>query len=198
MIMEWQNILEVERNKNGHFIMNKKIRFCMWWHIIKKLIKKGLANTMKKNNEFYKNTLNALPHDNIKEFIQMEKNVGDAIDLGCGAGRDSIYLLNNNWKVLAIDKENLEEVIKDRLNEKQLANFDFLQSKFENMQLKENDLTVANYSIPFCNKNQFQSLWSNISKNIKENRIFCGEFFGRKRLMEWNKRRYDFFEKRSS
>ena len=170
----------------------------MWWHIIKKLIKKGLANTMKKNNEFYKNTLNALPHDNIKEFIQMEKNVGDAIDLGCGAGRDSIYLLNNNWKVLAIDKENLEEVIKDRLNEKQLANFDFLQSKFENMQLKENDLTVANYSIPFCNKNQFQSLWSNISKNIKENRIFCGEFFGRKRLMEWNKRRYDFFEKRSS
>ena len=34
-----------------------------------------------------------------------------AIDLGCGAGRDTIYLLHNGWKVLAIDKEDTKEFI---------------------------------------------------------------------------------------
>lgn len=34
-----------------------------------------------------------------------------AIDLGCGVGRDTIYLLHNGWKVLAIDKEDTKEFI---------------------------------------------------------------------------------------
>ena len=47
--------------------------------------------------EFYKNTKNALPHENVKEFISLNIKSGKAIDLGCGAGRDSIFLIKNNW-----------------------------------------------------------------------------------------------------
>ena len=50
--------------------------------------------------KYYENTENALPHPMVKKFIKMNSNPKYAIDLGCGAGRDTIYLIKNGWKVL--------------------------------------------------------------------------------------------------
>ena len=35
-----------------------------------------------------------------------------------GTGRDTIELLKNNWKVLSIDKEDTESIIREQLNQK--------------------------------------------------------------------------------
>lgn len=59
---------------------------------------------MRRIEKYYENTKNALPHKNVKDFIKLEKKVGKAIDLGCGAGRDTVFLIKNNWNVLAIDR----------------------------------------------------------------------------------------------
>ena len=40
--------------------------------------------------KYYENTENALPHPMVKKFIDMNNNPKYAIDLGCGAGRDTI------------------------------------------------------------------------------------------------------------
>ena len=45
--------------------------------------------------KYYENTENALPHPMVKKFIHMNSNPKYAIDLGCGAGRDTIYLIKN-------------------------------------------------------------------------------------------------------
>ena len=60
---------------------------------------------MKKIEEYYKNTKNALPHKNVLEFMRIENKVGKAIDLGCGAGRDAIYLIKNGRRKFSINEQ---------------------------------------------------------------------------------------------
>ena len=123
--------------------------------------------------KFYKNTKNGMPHDNIKKFIEMNTRNGNAIDLGCGAGRDTIFLIKNNWNVIAIDREDTKDIIEISLNAEELKKFKFVQQNFENIQLDKNDLIVSNFSIPFCNKNHFNDFWLKIVNSINSNRILC-------------------------
>ena len=123
--------------------------------------------------KFYENTKNGMPHDNIKKFIEMNTRNGNAIDLGCGAGRDTIFLIKNNWNVIAIDREDTKDIIEISLNAEELKRFKFVQQNFENIQLDKNDLIVSNFSIPFCNKNHFNDFWLKIVNSINSNRILC-------------------------
>ena len=43
--------------------------------------------------KYYEDTENASPHPMIKKIINMKIKPEKAIDLGCGAGRDTIYLI---------------------------------------------------------------------------------------------------------
>ena len=123
--------------------------------------------------KFYENNKNGMPHDNIKKFIEMNTRNGNAIDLGCGAGRDTIFLIKNNWNVIAIDREDTKDIIEISLNAEELKKFKFVQQNFENIQLDKNDLIVSNFSIPFCNKNHFNDFWLKIVNSINSNRILC-------------------------
>ena len=60
---------------------------------------------MRNIEKYYDNTEIDLPPKNVEKFIKIESNVGNAIDLGCGAGRDTVYLIKNGWNVLAIDRK---------------------------------------------------------------------------------------------
>ena len=113
----------------------------------------------------------------------METKIGNAIDLGCGAGRDTIFLIKNNWNVTAIDSEDTKKIIESNLNVEELKRFKFIHQNFENIELEKNDLIVSNFSIPFCNKNYFDDFWLNIVNSINRNRIFCWKFFWIKRFM---------------
>lgn len=143
--------------------------------------------------EFYKNTKNAMPHDNIKKFIEMKVKNGTAIDLGCGVGRDTIFLIENNWNVTAIDREDTRSIIEANLNLEELKRFKFICQNFENIKLERNDLIVSNYSISFCSKNYFYDFWTKIVNSINKGRIFCRKFLRIKRFLEINKRQYGIF-----
>ena len=127
--------------------------------------------------QYFKKTQNSLPHENIKKFINIEKKAGQAIDLGCGAGKDTVFLIENNWNVIAIDREDTDKLIRENLNNEELKKYKFLCQNFENLDLEENDLIVANYSIPFCSKNYFDKFWKKIVSSIRSDRILCGKFF---------------------
>lgn len=142
-------------------------------------------NNMKK---YYKNTENALPNIIIRKFIEMKIKPSKAIDLGYGAGRDTIYLIKNGWNVLSIDKEDTGKFISSKLNEEEIKRFRFVRQDFENIELEKNNLLVANFSIPFCKKDCFNELWNKITNSILKERILCGNFFWIKRFMGRNKR----------
>ena len=127
--------------------------------------------------KFYENTKNAMPHDNIKKFVEMKTKTGKAIDLGCGAGRDTIFLIKNNWNVTAIDREDTQNIIEANLNTEDLKKFKFMFQNFENINLYKSDLIVSNFSIPFCSKNYFNDFWNKIVNSINNGRILCWKFF---------------------
>ena len=132
---------------------------------------------MNEIHEYYKNTKNALPHKNVQKVLEMDIIPGNAIDLGCGAGRDTIYLIKNGWNVLAIDKEETKGLIEEKLNENELKNFRFSLQNFQNVELENNSLLVSNFSIPFCGKKYFKEFWNKIEESIEKGRIFCWELF---------------------
>lgn len=129
---------------------------------------------MKKIEEYYQKTGTEIPHANIKRFIEEAEIIpGKAIELGCGTGRDTIYLIRNKWNVIAIDKEDVEEKIRKKLKEEEQKQFKFEQQEFEQIKLEQNNLVVANFSLPFCNKNEFKNLWKKIEHSILKNRVLC-------------------------
>lgn len=134
---------------------------------------------MNKKQEFYNKTESNIPRKNIEFFINNLKcEPGHAIELGCGAGNDTIYLIKHGWNVHAIDRENVKDRIMKRLNNEEYKFFRFSQQEFENVILEKNNLLVANFSLPFCNKNDFSDLWNKINDSIAENGYFVGNFFG--------------------
>lgn len=139
---------------------------------------------LKKIETYYQNTINAQPHKNVIEFINLGKEAGKAADLGCGAGRDTVYLIKNGWKVLAVDREDTRKMIMNKLDSKELDKFKFIQGRFENIEFENNNLVVANYSIPFCKKDKFNELWNKIVESIDKDGHFVGNFFGKND--EWN------------
>lgn len=148
--------------------------------------------------KYYENTENALPHPIVEKFVQMDIEPQKAIDLGCGAGRDTIYLIKNDWNVLSIDREDTREIISSKLDDNELKRFNFKCQNFENIELEKTNLLVANFSIPFCNKECFEEFWNKIVNNILEGRIFCWKLFWAERFLETIKKTNGISIKRTS
>ena len=154
---------------------------------------------MKSSKEKYYNlTKNSKPHLNVLNFLDLNVPPGKAVDLGCGAGRDTIELLKNNWSVLSIDKEDTEPFIREQLTQQESEKFKFKTCYFGEMNLPNVNLIVANYSLPFSKKEFFSDIWENITSSLLEERLFCWEFFWKKGYMGRNKRKSNFFNRTGS
>ena len=151
---------------------------------------------MKNIERYYKNTADAKPNYTVKKFIELNVEQGNAIELGCGAGRDTVCLIKNGWNVLAIDREDVESRIAAKLEAEELKQFKFLKQKFEDIELEKNNLVVANFSIPFCNKNDFKKLWNKIDDSILKDGYFVGNFFGENDEWKITKKEMTFLSKR--
>ena len=148
---------------------------------------------MKKS--YYENTKNNEPHDITHKFINFSLTPGKAVELGCGAGVDTVYLIKNGWKVTAIDRENTKHYITEKLSLAEQSKLTFIQDDFTNIELPPCNLLIAKYSIPFCSPDKFSFLWENIRKCIFPHGYFVGTLFGIRD--EWNSLNSDkvFFER---
>ncbi len=146
---------------------------------------------MKKIDKYYMNTKDLSANENIIKFLEIIENKKEyfknIIELGCGAGRDTKYLLHNGFNVTAIDRENVEEIIINEISEEDIKRFQFHQKSFEELEflnLTKSDILVSNFSIPFCEKSIFKNTWNNIVNNIRKEGYFVGNFFGKED--SWN------------
>lgn len=137
-------------------------------------------NEETKWNIYQEKTLNRKPNKLLLQTLKyFDGFTGYAIDLGCGAGNDTMELLRKGWEVLAIDN-NLYGLnkITTELDKQQLAKLETKKECFEKLILPKADLINANYSIPFCNPQYFDRFWTTIVDSININGRFSGNFFG--------------------
>jgi len=103
---------------------------------------------------------------------------GTALDLGCGAGRDSLHLLGCGWQVVALDQDPAAlACLQDQAGTQ--ARLTTRCQAFEDPQpLPEADLINASFALPFCAPAEFSALWARIQRALRAGGLFCGHFFG--------------------
>ena len=111
------------------------------------------------------------------EFLDNYK-IENAIDLGCGSGNETVYMIKNGIKVLAIDRQLNQDFILNRLSDNEKKMISFKESSFEDVELSKTKLLTAFFSILFCNPNNFDELWTKIYNSIEDNGYFVGQLFG--------------------
>ncbi|GAB5494958.1 MAG: class I SAM-dependent methyltransferase [Phycisphaerales bacterium] len=104
----------------------------------------------------------------------------DAIDLGCGEGRDTQELLERGWNVLAIDGSQVGiDKLLARPGLRGHPNLTTRVSVFEQLgDLPKVRLLNASFSIPFCNPAHFDRFWKTVTDAIEPGGRFSGQLFG--------------------
>ncbi|MGV8948237.1 MAG: class I SAM-dependent methyltransferase [Candidatus Paracaedibacter sp.] len=157
------------------------------------------ADNQEKWKLYYQKTVDKPPHFTLLKAIDMILWDGNkfAIDLGCGSGRSTLWLIENGWSVLAVDKDQVPfDFFTDKLKGNTArANVEVHIAMFEDLNLiayPKADLIYAGYSIPFCTSQHFQALWGKIVGQLKSGGIFAGQFFSNKHSWLSTKREITF------
>lgn len=112
---------------------------------------------------------------------------GQAIDLGCGNGNDTLALLEAGWHVLAIDgQQEAIERVQARVPAEWQPRLQTQVAMFEALTLPSADLVNASFSLPFCPPAYFPHFWEQIVESIRPHGRFAGQLFGDKD--SWAKR----------
>jgi len=102
-----------------------------------------------------------------------------AIDLGCGDGTETAYLLAKGWHVLAIDSEPAAfHHLNAKVPSLAQARLQTQVAEFEDVALSAADLIYAGFSLPFCHPQRFEALWRKIVDNITPGGRFARHLFG--------------------
>ncbi|MFG0305438.1 MAG: methyltransferase domain-containing protein [Phycisphaerales bacterium JB040] len=112
---------------------------------------------------------------------------GFAVDLGCGAGRDTQELLERGWRVWACDasEDGLRRVRANPVCARGLeaGTLEVVPASFERIaggevSLPSCDLLNASFALPFCPPGCFGRLWAAIDGAVRPGGRFGGQFFG--------------------
>ncbi len=102
-----------------------------------------------------------------------------AVDLGCGAGRDTRELLRAGWRVLAIDREPRAREVLEAATEPELRSR--LEVRVEDLAtaaIPECDLVNASVSLPFLPGPAFEDAWQRVLAALRPGARLSAMLFG--------------------
>jgi SAM-dependent methyltransferase len=114
----------------------------------------------------------------------IEKTAGEdgggrlTIDLGCGAGNETLALLERGWRVHAVDSEpRAIEMLESRVDETQRTRLTTQVETFDKTDLPLADLVFASLSLPFSGDSHDLSVQRALNA-VKPGGWFVGVLFG--------------------
>lgn len=144
---------------------------------------------MKNSKEYYKVTKNNPPSGLIRRFFTNKYNEklsgNTAIDLGCGVGNDTEFLISKGFKVTAVDsQEEVKEIFENKNLDKE--KLDLIIGDFSQIELPKADLIFANMSLFFV-KDNFELFLKSLLEKVNKNGFFVANFLGKED--EWKDKR---------
>ena len=137
---------------------------------------------LEKIKEFYKKTMKKNPSLALRRFFLNNYNENfkgnTALDLGCGAGNDTEFLISKGFKVTAIDNnEQVKSILETRnLNSEDL---NIIIDDFSKIDLPKADLVNSHFSMHYVKEN-FDGFMKNLLQNvINPKGVFIGNFLGK-------------------
>jgi tellurite methyltransferase len=107
------------------------------------------------------------------------RRMGRAVELGCGAGTDTLELLRRGWSVLAVDQQTAAvEFLARRVPPRLRKRLTLLVSPMEGFAIPKADLIYASFSLPFVPPDRFPGLWAQIRSALSPGGHFAGQLFG--------------------
>lgn len=105
---------------------------------------------------------------------------GAAVDVGCGDGTESRFLVKNGWRVHAIDAESgTLDRVPAGLSVEEGQRLTVQQASFEELSgLPQADLVYSGFALPFCAPAAFAGFWAMVRTSLGSNGWFAGELFG--------------------
>jgi len=127
--------------------------------------------------DFYKFTKGRPPWPQVIKAVSLLPRKERALELGSGAGRDTVYLLEQGMHVTAVDKDPHAIAILAQLPQQNLR---LVQSLFEDLKLEPEtyDLASAQFALPFVPKEKFAEVFVRVKDAISPGGIFVGQLFG--------------------
>lgn len=117
------------------------------------------------------------PRDTLLRAMDLFATPGLAVDLGCGAGRDALPLLQRGWRVIGIDS-NPEAIRRLREAAGDDANLETRIEDFADAAWPACELVNSSFALPFCPPDRFPALWRRIVASLKPGGAFAGQLFG--------------------
>ncbi|TDE97429.1 class I SAM-dependent methyltransferase [Occultella glacieicola] len=108
---------------------------------------------------------------------------GHAVDLGCGDGAETAWLLANGWRVTAVDRtpEAMPLVHANAataLGEDPGARLTTVVADLAQARVPEADLVLASASLPFVPEHEFESMWLRIRAAVADGGVLAVNLFG--------------------
>jgi tellurite methyltransferase len=131
--------------------------------------------------DFYQITKGRPPWPLLVQAVSLLSQGKDAVDLGCGAGRDTRFLLEQGFMVTAVDNDPHAIALLADFPQNRLR---VVRSSFDAFDFGTYDLVNAHFALPFLSKEHFHHVIERIKQALHGGGIFVGQFFGVND--EWN------------
>ena len=102
-----------------------------------------------------------------------------AVDLGCGAGRDTRELLRRGWRVLAVDREAAAiEAVTAATPEAERGRLEGVVAELATFELPPCDLVIASVSLQLLSAADYAAVFERITAALRPGGRFAGLLYG--------------------